>query len=250
MIAETFFSNCQYGFRPGRGTGNALVASTCVWHQHLDAGADVCCAFFDFKKAFDSIPHESLLNKLSLLQIHPALFRWLRDYLSSRCQRVVFENSSEFLPVTSGVPQGSILGPLLFLIYINDYYHYPFQQTRYLCCMLMIYPFLNFCIVQKDMSIMQSDIEKISDWSEANHLNINVAKTKYMIISRKKKAIPYFSLFLNGHQLERVSSFRLLGVIIDENLRGLNILYLSVPRPRGPWVLFIDNSIYVIRQPC
>ena len=70
----------------------------------------------------------------------------------------------------------------------------------------------------EDMSLMQSDIEKISDWSEANHLNINVAKTKYMIISRKKKAIPYFGLFLNGHQLERVSSFRLLSVIIDENL--------------------------------
>ena len=107
LDSRHFFSNCQYGFRPGRGTGNALVASTCVWHQHFDVGADVCCAFFDFKKAFDSIPHESLLNKLSLLQIHPALFRWLRDYLSSRCQRVVIENSSsEFLPVTSGVNFG------------------------------------------------------------------------------------------------------------------------------------------------
>ena len=159
------------GFKPGRGTGNALVASTCVWHQHLDAGADVCCAFFDFKKAFDSIPHESLLNKLSLLQIHPALFRWLRDYLSSRCQRVVIENSSsEFLLVTSGVPQGSILGPLLFLIYINDLPSLPFSANSLSVLYADDLSISKPLHCAEDMSIMQSDIEKISDWLETTSI--------------------------------------------------------------------------------
>ena len=219
LNSRNLLSDSQFGFRLKRGTVNALLVATHDWHQHLNAGHDVCVVFFDYRKAFDSVPHQALLNKLAALDVHPVLLRWLADYLHSRSHCVVTENlSSPSLPVTSGVPQGSVLGPLLFTIYVNDLpslQYSPGTRSRLYADDHCLYKALRS---PADLVQFQSDIELVSDWSQDNYLQSNVLKTKYMIISRRKQKKNYQSLFLNGSQLEKVSRYKYLGVMVNDSL--------------------------------
>ena len=213
-------SDQQFGFRKGRSTVVPLLLSTHQWHSYLEKKQKVACVFFDIKKAFDSVPQQALLNKLYHLCIPKPLFVWLTNYLRLRFQRVVLKGvSSTWLPVSSGVPQGSILGPLLFLLYINNITCLRFSSNTKILLFaddIMLYKPISS---NGDFEAFQNDINLINQWMCNNHLNLNAGKTKFLLISRSKSSVNTCpNLHVNGLPIERVHHFKYLGVWISDDL--------------------------------
>ena len=233
-------SNNQFGFRSSFSTESALITTTHSWFSLLDSNFSICALFFDLHKAFDSVPHRPLLDTLLSYNIPPHLVNWIQSYLTHRSQQVVIDNSfSSKSDVISGVPQGSILGPLFFILYINEISSISLPQsfsiTLYSDDILLACPYK----LTSDSSQIQSSIDILSSWLRSKHLTINPSKTKYMVISRISSNSSNFPiLYFNGSPLERVYSFKYLGVILNSQLSWLLILIISAPKPENSLVLF------------
>ena len=185
-------SDNQWGFSTkGKSTVGALLTAVDNWHQSLQAKMDVCAVFFDLKKAFGSVPHRLLLLKLSTLGIESlSIVQWIASYLCQKQQAVFVEGSSlSYLPILSDVPQGSVLGPLLFLTYIDEVSEVNISDGSLLLYAddIVIYRTIHS---SGDYLHLQNVVNALTDCVSSSLLNLNPAKCKYMIITRKCQSIP------------------------------------------------------------
>ena len=212
----------QSGFRTNHSCETALNFMTDSWLNAIDQGEMIGVVLVDFKKAFDLVDHDILLTKLKLYGIRNETLLWFKSYLSQRQQQVSINNTkSSFRHISCGVPQGSILGPLLFLLFINDL---PLYTNNVLTDMYADDTTLYF--IHKSLEAiernLQTALNELNIWCKNNGMVLNTAKTKVMLITTKQKRKGLgnadIDLNYNDDQLQTISSSKILGVFVDNNL--------------------------------
>lgn len=209
----------QYGFRKNYSTSHALINLYDKISSGIDANKHNIGIFLDLSKAFDTVDHEILISKLEHYGIRGVVLEWFRSYLSHRLQYVEYNGvSSLYKEVRCGVPQGSILGPLLFLIYINDISEVT-EHGDFLLFADDTNLFYSHDNISSLTNIINSELRLLSDWFRANKLSINIPKSNYVIFkTRQKKQTFDLTLQINQITITRVNEVCFLGVILDENL--------------------------------
>ena len=209
----------QSGFRPHHSTLSALLNVTEDWLHSMDKGEMIGMVTIDLQKAFDTVDHSVLLNKLRLNGLDQHACKWFRNYLSNRAQFTVV-NGVQSSPqiIKCGVPQGSNLGPLLFLIFIND------LPNCLKNCVVSLYAD-DTCIyyasntVQDIENYLNQDLRNISDWLSCNRLALNTKKCETMLIGSKKRIRgKNVDVFIDNKKLNQVTVCKYLGVYLDNSL--------------------------------
>ena len=221
LTKNNLLDSRQSGFRSLLSTVTALLDLTNQWCFNIDRGLVSGILFVDFKKAFDTVDHQLLLTKLEYIGIRGHALEWFKSYLESRFQ-IVFTNGvlSDKAILRCGVPQGSILGPLLFLIYTNDLITIADYATvrMYADDTNMTFTACSIPELQHDINI---DLQFLQNWLIANRLTLNVLKTEFMLVGSRQRVATLtqeLDLSINGISLKRVNSSKCLGVEIDEFL--------------------------------
>ena len=205
---------CQFGALKDRSTAHALISVLHEWASALDAGGSVRAVFVDFRKAFDHVDHNLLISKMMARNVPHCLVKWFHAYLSCRKQRVRVDGEiSGWLDLRGGMPQGSWLGLLSFLVLIDDL-KLPCRVHKYVDDTTLT-EILNSvpCTTAMDTFLFQ-----LQTWTDLNHMAINFTKTKEMLFGPLSRS-SLQSLSIGNNTIERVAQFKLLGVHVSNDLR-------------------------------
>ena len=236
----------QFGFRKKYSTTHALLSMTEVIRKQLNGGSYSCGVFVDLQKAFDTVNHDILLSKLDHYGIRQNANLWIKSYLCNRKQSVKVNGCiSECEEITCGVPQGSILGPLLFIIYINDM-HRAVKQS-------IVHHFAddtNLIFSGKSPNeiriTLNKELQHLYEWLCANRLSLNAQKTEFIIFRPARKKLPFrITLKIQNTKLFESTKIKYLGIILDQRLawsHHINELAKKLNRTLG--------LVYKIRENC
>ena len=228
---HSLIKSTQHGFMKNRSCLTNILEFLEDITRSVDAGNPVDVVFLDFQKAFDKVPHKRLLFKLEDLCINDCLLKWVRDWLGDRKQRVVVGGSvSSWNGVTSGVPQGSVLGPLLFVVYINDLDHaVGVSRIKKFADDTKVYR--EVCD-DSDAADFQAELDSVFNWSRDWGMFFNLDKCKVMHVGTRNRRYMYN---INGRNLKAVKFEKDLGVYLDSSLKPSRQCVESARRAN--WIL-------------
>lgn len=225
----------QHGFVKGKSTQTALLLFISKVYSTLDKGLKSMSLFMDLSKAFDLVNHNLLLQKLHWYGLRGSIHHWLKSYLSDRKQVVVINNTiSSELPVTSGVPQGSILGPLLFLLFVNDL---PNNMDNNFIMYADDNTYVGAATKWEDLRTnMQATLNKLVDWFTTNNMSVNIDKSVFMKFTPKRKEADCSHLLkIDKRSIQQVTSAKFLGLYLDSDFG---------------WLTHINNLCSKLSQAC
>lgn len=212
---NSLISDSQHGFVGGRSCASNLLATLDSWTEALEDGGCVDAIYLDFAKAFDTVPHERLLEKLRGMGVQGKVLQWIRSFLSDRVQKVIVEGEeSGWRDVVSGIPQGSVLGPMLFICFINDLPEEVVSEVFVFADDTKL-----FARVPERTKELQQDLDSLQKWSNKWQLRFNTSKCKVMHLGKQEDPHTYYmERDQKPAALETTSVEKDLGVNVDSDL--------------------------------
>nr|KAG5694853.1 hypothetical protein BaRGS_028781 [Batillaria attramentaria] len=245
LQSNNILTNLNHGFRSGFSTETQLLTTTNDLLTSFDQDTQVDMAILDFSKAFDTVPHDRLLHKLANYGITGPIHNWLRCFLTERSMQVVVEGtSSESTTVDSGVPQGTVLGPLLFLCHINDLPEAVKSQVRLFADDCLIYREIR---TFNDHYTLQADLKSLEAWAEKWGMRFNASKCYIMSLARQPAS--HFMYSLNDTILQNVRSNPYLGILFSNDMKWSNHI-CNMTKKANSTLGFLRRNLRHCPTPC